>query len=175
LTRAAAAGKYSSMTAELPRCAGCRVTIEPGQNVLFRTDGRVQHVACPEIACPVCSCPIVPTDPIRRDGDQLLHGNCWMRRTLTPGQRDFHPRRAIIRAKLAAGLLPMSRPDKTWGGYGSGKPCDVCGDRIAMGQVEYQVGVPDFEMTLRVHPECMALWYEQCPKESRKISGGSAA
>jgi hypothetical protein len=104
------------MTAELPRCAGCRVTIEPGQNVLFRTDGRVQHVACPEIACPVCWRPIVPTDPIRRDGDQLLHGNCWMRRTLTAGQRDFHPRRALIRAKLAAGLLPMSRPNKTWGG-----------------------------------------------------------
>ena len=68
------------MAAELPRCAVCRVTVKPGENVLFRTDGRVQHITCPEVVCPVCWRPIAPRDPIRRDGETLLHGNCWMRR-----------------------------------------------------------------------------------------------
>ena len=68
------------MMAELPRCATCRVNIEPGQNVVFRTDGRVQHVECPEVVCPVCGRGIRPAEPIRRDGDNLVHGNCWLKR-----------------------------------------------------------------------------------------------
>ena len=66
--------------AEFPRCASCRVGIEPGQNVVFRTDGRVTHVECPEVVCPVCDRHIGPGDPIRRNGDELLHGNCWVTR-----------------------------------------------------------------------------------------------
>lgn len=66
--------------AELPRCASCRVTIEPGENVTFRTDGRVSHVECPEVTCPVCARKILPGDPIRRNGEEMLHGNCWVKR-----------------------------------------------------------------------------------------------
>jgi len=68
------------MAAELPRCATCRVSIQPGQNVAFRTDGRVQHVDCPEVLCPVCARAVLPGEPIRRDDESLLHANCWMRR-----------------------------------------------------------------------------------------------
>ena len=66
--------------ADFPRCAMCRVTIEPGQNVVFRTDGRVAHVECPEVICPVCTRKIFPGDPIRRNGEEMLHGNCWVKR-----------------------------------------------------------------------------------------------
>ena len=66
--------------AELPRCASCRITIEPGENVTFRTDGRVSHVECPEVVCPVCARQILPGDPIRRNGEEMLHGNCWVKR-----------------------------------------------------------------------------------------------
>ena len=66
--------------AEFPRCAMCRVTIEPGQNVVFRSDGRVAHVDCPEVVCPVCTRKISPGDPIRRNGEEMLHGNCWVKR-----------------------------------------------------------------------------------------------
>ncbi len=66
--------------AELPRCASCRVTIEPGENVMFRTDGRVSHVECREVVCPVCARNIRPGEPIRRNGDEMLHGNCWVKR-----------------------------------------------------------------------------------------------
>lgn len=66
--------------AEFPRCARCRVTIEPGQNVVFRSDGRVAHVDCPEVVCSVCTRKISPGDPIRRNGEEMLHGNCWVKR-----------------------------------------------------------------------------------------------
>ena len=66
--------------AEFPRCAVCRVGIEPGENVTFRTDGRVEHVDCPEVVCPVCTRKIFPGDPIRRNGEEMLHGNCWVKR-----------------------------------------------------------------------------------------------
>jgi len=65
---------------ELPRCAVCRVAIEAGQNVQFRTDGRVAHVDCPEVTCPVCTRKILPGDPIRRNREEMLHGNCWLKR-----------------------------------------------------------------------------------------------
>jgi hypothetical protein len=32
------------------------------------------------VTCPVCSGVIDPGQPIRRDGEQLLHGNCWIKR-----------------------------------------------------------------------------------------------
>jgi hypothetical protein len=66
--------------ADFPRCATCRVTVEAGQNVVFRLDGRVAHVECPEVVCPVCTRQILPGDPIRRTGEELLHGNCWVKR-----------------------------------------------------------------------------------------------
>jgi hypothetical protein len=66
--------------AELPRCAVCRVAIQAGQNVRFRTDGRVAHVDCPDVMCPVCTRRILPGDPIRRNGEEMLHGNCWLKR-----------------------------------------------------------------------------------------------
>jgi hypothetical protein len=66
--------------AEFPRCAMCRVAIAPGQNVIFRADGRVAHIDCPEVTCPVCARKIVPGDPIRRNGEEILHGNCWLKR-----------------------------------------------------------------------------------------------
>ena len=64
---------------ELPRCTECRARILPGNNVVFRVDGRVQHVDCPPVMCAQCGQKIAPHTPIRRDGDQLLHTNCWLR------------------------------------------------------------------------------------------------
>ena len=68
------------MAAELPNCARCRTRVQSGQNVVFRPDGRVEHAECPRVVCVVCERDIRPHDPIRRDSDQLLHGNCWIRR-----------------------------------------------------------------------------------------------
>ena len=68
------------MSPDLPRCAVCRVTIQIGQSVVFREDGRVNHSVCLPVICPVCDHSIAPHEPIRRDGEQMMHGNCWVRR-----------------------------------------------------------------------------------------------
>ena len=64
---------------EFPRCATCRVSVEVGQNVVFREDGRVSHSACPPLSCPICERSIESLEPIRRSPEgHLVHGNCWM-------------------------------------------------------------------------------------------------
>ena len=65
---------------DLPHCATCRTRVKIGENVIFREDGRVQHTECPEVLCPVCNRMILPHEPIRRDGELILHGNCWVKR-----------------------------------------------------------------------------------------------
>ena len=63
---------------EFPRCAVCRVTVEVGQRVVFREDGRVTHSECPPLSCPLCQRPIESWQPIRRNPEgQPVHGNCW--------------------------------------------------------------------------------------------------
>jgi hypothetical protein len=68
------------MAAELPNCALCRVRVQPGQNVVFRADGRVNHAECPTVICAVCEGAVTPGQPIRREGEQLVHSHCWIRR-----------------------------------------------------------------------------------------------
>jgi hypothetical protein len=68
------------MAMRLPCCAQCRLMLQLGESVVFRRDGRVEHVACPEVICPLCHRAIVPGRPIRRDGEQILHPNCWLKR-----------------------------------------------------------------------------------------------
>src|SRR5438477_11733353 len=110
--------------AELPRCAVCRVSVEPGQNVVFRSDGRVNHADAPPVTCPVCSRLVRPEDPIRRDSDGLVHGNCWARRYRSEPKPAAAPNgehrldvAAIIRDKLTAGMLPAPPVDrKVWAG-----------------------------------------------------------
>ena len=68
------------MSPEFPRCAECRVSIEPGQSVVLRPDGRFHHVECPHVVCPLCGRDVHPREPIRRDGETQLHPNCWIKR-----------------------------------------------------------------------------------------------
>jgi hypothetical protein len=57
---------------------------------------------------------------------------------------DFPNLRDVIRRKLDDGALPTERPEhKVYAGYGSGAPCDACGDRILPAQVEYELNYPD--------------------------------
>ena len=119
-----------------PRCAACRVTVEPGLNVVFRADGRVYHAACPKVFCPICSREIVPAQPIRRDGDTMMHANCWIKR--------FRAQRAdsvvsLIRTKLADRTLPSVTPTAVWGGEGNGEVCAACDKAIQRTQWEVEL------------------------------------
>jgi hypothetical protein len=125
---------------------------------------------------------ISPNDPIRRDGETLLHGNCWMRRAqqalragvIAGGQNGTADRVTVIRAKLRAGTLPTATPTRTWAGYSEGGLCDACGDRIPVGNLGYTIDFAD-SPSLRVHPECLGVWQTELKSLGRRISGGSAA
>ena len=73
------------MVPELPRCSMCRVKIQVGENLIFRPDGRVQHTNCPPVTCPGCGFAVLPRQPIRREGETMLHSNCWIKRLRAAG------------------------------------------------------------------------------------------
>jgi hypothetical protein len=162
------------MAAELPRCAVCRVTVDVGATVTFRRDGRVQHVNCPPVMCPVCSTEISPNTPIRRDGNALLHGNCWVRRArLTEPAADGSAGIVmLIRGKLASGVLPRTKPVRVWGSMSARRsPCAACGERI-VDEAEYELEFAD-SVNHVLHRVCYGIWDRERAK-SPPIEGGSA-
>lgn len=159
--------------ADLPRCAVCRVTISPGENVIFRTDGRVQHAVCPEVRCAVCSRPVQPEDPIRRDGEALLHGNCWLKRHRSGAPTTAAAKTAAddeeivwrVRAKLASGALPRRTPTTVWAGFGKGLVCDGCDQPITSTDVDHEADV-DGAASLHLHRRCLGVWEREVSKPS---------
>jgi hypothetical protein len=165
------------MAAEFPLCSVCRSRIQPGDNVVFSADSRVHHLSCPKVLCPLCSLEILPQQPIRRDREVLVHGNCWARRqeqstgVLAPAPRD---RTDIVRARLASGALPVAEPTKLWGGMSTGSVCGGCTERIVPGQLEYELQFAN-AILFRLHRTCYVIWKEQHLSVRRAINGGSAA
>ena len=166
--------------AELPRCASCRVSITAGQNVVFRPDGRVEHVDCPEVVCPLCSAPVTPHDPIRHDGQALVHGSCWIRRvreaSKPPVKMMPEPDGITsgVQAKLAAGTLPRMEVQKVWTGLGTGLACSGCDHTITPTEIEQAVDV-NGRSGLRFHRNCLSIWQREVVSPHREIAGGSAA
>jgi hypothetical protein len=56
---------------------------------------------------------------------------------------------AVVRRKIAAGILPMAVPERTWAGPGTGRTCDACDPEITPAEVEHEVDLRDGR-TLRV-------------------------
>lgn len=57
--------------------------------------------------------------------------------------------------------LPHRRPDRVWGGRGSGADCAVCGKPIQRDQVEFELafdGARQAGETYLVHSPCFAAW-----------------
>lgn len=68
--------------------------------------------------------------------------------------------RARAREMLRAGWLPHAKAVRTWGGHGSGAPCELCGAAILTSEPEFEV---QLELTpsapsLRFHRACHAVW-----------------
>jgi hypothetical protein len=67
--------------------------------------------------------------------------------------------RKVIRRKVDDGTLPSEPPrGKIYAGYGTGAPCDACGDPIYPAQVEYELNYPDEHRPFRLHLGCAGLW-----------------
>ena len=90
--------------------------------------------------------------PLLRTRVVLCHDPCPH---MPPGEADVA---AVIRAKIAAGLLPRDRPQKVWVGPGSDKACDACEQPITKEQREYEFDPPGWP-TIRLHSECLGLWH----------------
>ena len=166
------------MASHPPSCVTCRATVHAGQDVVFRSDGRVEHVICPEVVCPVCDEVVKPGEPIRREGPALLHGNCWAKRnSARPRSAESAPVEdgltTVIRGKLSTGELPAIEAHKVWAGLGKDVACSGCGQIIARTDVQHDVCLPS-EMELHFHRNCFAVWQRVVGKPTREIRGGSA-
>ena len=64
---------------------------------------------------------------------------------------------ARIMDKLWRGSLPTDDPVTTWGGSGSGLPCDGCDVTIPSSEQEHEEDMPDGR-TLHFHVACAGLW-----------------
>jgi hypothetical protein len=64
---------------------------------------------------------------------------------------------AGVRAKLAAGQLPLTDARKTWFGYGTHRPCAACDYAIGPRQVEVEADFENRE-TIRFHLACFDQW-----------------
>lgn len=68
--------------------------------------------------------------------------------------------RERARLLLESGALPRRRPDRVWGGPGSGGECPVCGDRVAAEDVEMELEFAgedgSLQVFVHVHLGCFA-------------------
>jgi ribosomal protein L24E len=134
-------------------CSICGYRIEPGQTGVLDVEGRVHHLRCePPLTCAGCGAAIAASDPLRREGDELLHAHCES--TAATDRR----RRSILRIRIDAGALPRDCPPDASAGYSLGNVCSGCGDPIAAGTPEYAV---EGRLSARLHMQCYNAWREE--------------
>ena len=65
--------------------------------------------------------------------------------------------RRMAREAMRAGLT-NKRPERVWGGKGTGTTCAVCARSIDAIELEFEL---DFEPPLRMHARCFAVWDQE--------------
>ncbi|MGB6451867.1 MAG: hypothetical protein WBE92_14045 [Steroidobacteraceae bacterium] len=79
-----------------------------------------------------------------------------------PSSRDTEALRARARERLRQGRLPRIKAARTWGGLGSGSPCDLCDAAILSSEPEFELQL-DLSMpseSVRFHRQCHTIWSE---------------
>jgi hypothetical protein len=83
------------------------------------------------------------------------------------------------RQRLQDGVMPMTKPTRTWGGPGAGLACAVCELPINKEQVEYEVQflaegarMPDI---FHLHLSCFAAWELERGLMNRAADAGRLA
>ena len=69
----------------------------------------------------------------------------------------------LARRAISEGKLPSTRPDRIWGGPGSGASCDVCGKPVTSDQTGFELEFtpapsPGNAPSHCVHIRCLAAW-----------------
>lgn len=83
--------------------------------------------------------------------------------------RDERVLRAQVREAMKADSLPDGRPERMWGGPGSGAPCAVCGGSVGQQEMEFELQFSATEEgsgSYHAHVRCFAAW------ELERRSGG---
>lgn len=76
-------------------------------------------------------------------------------------QQDSRDRASVIRAKLAAGTLPTTRPSQVWASESrGGEDCDGCDQMIRAGEIEHEVNMAE-QGVFRFHRSCFDVWQQQ--------------
>ena len=72
------------------------------------------------------------------------------------------------------GKLPSRRPDRMWGGMGTGARCGICGALVGPRETELEI---EFDLTdgdvrtvvvHRAHPACFTVWESELQQNSAK-------
>ncbi len=71
--------------------------------------------------------------------------------------------RQKARAAIQSGKLPGRRPERMWGGKGSGAECAICGHPVKPDEVEFELQFPTNGAgpglgAWRAHVRCFAAW-----------------
>jgi hypothetical protein len=71
--------------------------------------------------------------------------------------------REKAREAIRSGMLPVGKPDRTFGGQGSGVTCAICGDQVKRDQLELEIefnrhGVMPGLDRYHLHVRCFAAW-----------------
>ena len=70
--------------------------------------------------------------------------------------------RERAREAMSSGTLPRRTPNRTSGGRGSGQSCAICGDRIQLNQVEFEIvfvhDAVSEESRYHLHLRCLVAW-----------------
>lgn len=79
-----------------------------------------------------------------------------------PSGEQVEPLRLRARELMSAGKLPRDKAIRTWGGSGSGLPCELCGAPIESSQPEFeiQLDLAPGSRSYRFHRTCHAVWDE---------------
>jgi hypothetical protein len=80
---------------------------------------------------------------------------------------------AIIRLKVATGVLPMEAPVKMFAGYGTGMVCVACDLSTTKADIEYEVDMADGR-TFSFHQPCLALWHQERATYLKDLPGSRA-
>lgn len=79
-----------------------------------------------------------------------------------PSDRDTEALRTRARERMRQGGLPHSKAARTWGGLGSGLPCDLCDAAILSSEPEFelQLDLSAPSQSVRFHRQCHSIWNE---------------
>jgi hypothetical protein len=77
-----------------------------------------------------------------------------------PSGQELEALKLRVHELLRDGRLPRVKAVRTWGGSGSGLPCDLCGAAILSSEPEFeiQLDLAPTGRSLRFHRQCHALW-----------------